>query len=115
MADNVIDLAGRRPVTTEHYFGGCPKCGDMDGFLNLGREHWFFCDKHKTKWCAGSNLFSGWREETEKTQTKSRYQLANYIEVTPVYPPPDDDLTPAQRAPKPLSAGDGEFEGEIPF
>ena len=26
--------------------GSCPKCGKSDGFLNLGKEHWFTCREH---------------------------------------------------------------------
>jgi hypothetical protein len=57
-----------QPRNSEHYFGGCPECGDTDGYTNVGRSHWFFCKQHKTTWCAGANLFSDWREETEAEQ-----------------------------------------------
>jgi hypothetical protein len=47
-------------------FGVCPICGNNDGYVNVGRNHWFFCAEHKTKWWGGSNLFSSWREQTEE-------------------------------------------------
>ena len=74
-------------TTTEH-FGGCPECGRNDGFLNTGPGHWFFCDAHKTKWCEGSNLFSGWRDETEADWQRNADVLAGCREVEPIYPEP---------------------------
>jgi hypothetical protein len=53
------------------YFGLCPTCHKTDGYLNVGRSHWFVCDEHRTKWCAGANLFSSWREETEAEQREA--------------------------------------------
>jgi hypothetical protein len=59
---------------TEHcsdpYFGVCPICRTADGYANVGRSHWFFCQEHQKKWCAGSNIFSDWRQETEEEQRK---------------------------------------------
>ncbi len=63
-------------VTTTHPFGGCPGCGNTDGYLNVGPDHWFFCHRHKTKWRAGSNLFSGWRDENEETWLRNRFLLS---------------------------------------
>ncbi|MFH0899003.1 MAG: hypothetical protein V2A73_00080 [Pseudomonadota bacterium] len=65
-------------------WGDCPKCGRTDGFLNIGRGHWFMCHTHKTKWFAGSNLFSTWREESEETWVRNSALLANYEEVEPM-------------------------------
>lgn len=62
-------------------YGVCPECGKTDGFLNVGRDHWFLCAAHKTKWCVGSNLFSAWREESNKDwQAHARY-LESFREV----------------------------------
>ncbi len=72
----------------DQYFGGCPHCGGQDGYLNLGRNHWFFCDRHKTTWCIGSNLFSGWRDETEEDWLRNEYKLNHFITVEPLYPEP---------------------------
>ena len=55
---------------TEHYFGACPTCGGCDGYLNVGRSHWFYCEKHKVKWCVGSNLFDSWKDQTEEEQRR---------------------------------------------
>ena len=71
----------QRPVTTDSYYGGCPHCGQNDGYLNDGRDHWFFCDHHKAKWLVGSNLFSSWREEDDEVWRRNRFRLAEYITV----------------------------------
>ena len=60
--DQIITRAG------EHYFGCCPTCHETDGYLNIGKGHWFFCEAHKTRWYIGSNLFSTWQDQTEDEQ-----------------------------------------------
>ncbi len=77
----------RDAVVTTHPFGGCPGCGNHDGYLNVGPDHWFVCHRHKTRWRAGSNLFSGWRDENEETWLRNRFQLAQYMRVLkPIMP-----------------------------
>ncbi len=77
----------RDAVVTTHPFGGCPGCGNTDGYLNDGPDHWFVCHRHKTRWRASSNLFSGWRDENEETWLRSRFQLSGYMWVVePVMP-----------------------------
>ncbi len=66
------------------HFGDCPKCGRHDGYLNIGRDHWFVCHKHKVKWCVGSNLFSDWREESKETWAQNEKLLAGYGEIEPL-------------------------------
>jgi hypothetical protein len=75
-------------VTTDEYFGGCPQCGKNDGYTNVGRSHWFLCKEHKTMWCAGSNLFSSWRYETEEEQERAYNEIGvgEFTEVTPLFP-----------------------------
>ena len=75
-----------RIVTADSPFGGCPHCGRDDGFLNDGRDHWFRCDRHKTKWKVGSNLFSSWRDEDEETWLHNRFRLSEYMTVEPLMP-----------------------------
>lgn len=79
--------------TTDEYFGGCPRCGQNNGFINIGRDHWFLCTRHKTTWCVGSNLFSSWREEDEAIWEENSNKLAGYMEVTPMH----RELTPEER------------------
>lgn len=69
----------------EEMFGGCPECGSSDGYLNVGRDHWFKCDEHESRWHAGSNLFSSWHEESEEVWEKNASLLVGYREVESVY------------------------------
>ena len=64
-------------------FGGCPECGQNDGYLNVGKTHWFVCHQHKTKWDIGFGLFSSWQEETEETWQKNAQHLEGYHLVKP--------------------------------
>lgn len=68
-------------------FGGCPVCGGSDGFLNVGRTHWFVCHKHSTKWCIGSHWFRSSRFDGDVWQENLQL-LSKYREVTPVCPEP---------------------------
>lgn len=77
----VLDLALE---SIPEYWGACPDCGKTGGCLNVDRDHWFVCHEHKTRWCVGSNLFSGWREETEAQWRRNARELAGYREVNPV-------------------------------
>lgn len=67
-------------------FGRCPTCGRNDGYLNLGREHWFKCDEHGLKWWGGENLFSTWRDETSEIWKSNDELLGDYLEVEPLLP-----------------------------
>lgn len=67
-------------------FGGCPYCGGYDRILNIERVHWMMCRTHQVKWDIGSNLFSGWRGETEEQWIRNTYELAGYREVESVFP-----------------------------
>ncbi len=64
-------------------FGACPQCGRYDEYLNVGRSHWLVCRRHRVKWCAGENLFSGWKSETEETWKQNAAILAGFREVMP--------------------------------
>jgi hypothetical protein len=37
---------------TEDHFGSCPECGKTDGYRNIYRRHFFFCDEHALEQCA---------------------------------------------------------------
>jgi hypothetical protein len=64
--------------------GVCPKCGKSDGFVNLGKEHWFICRVHKSKWFAGANLFEGWENQTVAQAQSIELMLDSYKEIVPV-------------------------------
>ena len=64
----------------DDYFGVCPICGKTDGYLNIFKNHWFYCSKHKKRWLAGYNLFSGWYGETEEDWSRNEKILSEYEE-----------------------------------
>ncbi|MEQ9002335.1 MAG: hypothetical protein RIE74_02100 [Pseudomonadales bacterium] len=53
-------------LPTLNHFGGCPKCHGDAPYLNLRRDHWFYCARDRLAWKIGSNLFSSWRYESEQ-------------------------------------------------
>lgn len=69
----------------ENYFGGCPECGNTNGYLNLRSTHVFVCDEHKTGWIIGANLFSCWKEETEQDWDKNLKLLEGYRKVKAIH------------------------------
>ncbi len=69
-----------------HRAGAKFGCGNTDGYLNVGPDHWFVCHRHKTKWRAGSSLFSEWRDENEDTRLRNIFRLCWYMTVKPVMP-----------------------------
>jgi hypothetical protein len=80
MTDKPENPNAKLGVTDAHgnfddYFGVCPTCGRNDGYINIGRGHWFYCSKHRVKWYFGSNLFSSWREQTEDEQRETYDEL----------------------------------------
>ncbi len=81
MDDDTSPLPEARSGTR---FGRCPDCDntsdDEHECRNIGREHWFFCTEHKTKWCAGENLMSSYQHETEFTYLKNVEFLSDYRE-----------------------------------
>ena len=81
---NVVPFPSKPRIVVAGYFGGCPTCGLNDGCFSIGRDHWFVCHQHKTKWWIGSNLFSSWRELTEEEHTRNYYRLCDYREVEPL-------------------------------
>jgi hypothetical protein len=64
--------------------GLCPSCGKTDGFVNLGKEHWFICRDHKSKWFGGVNLFEGWENQTVAQAESIELMLNSYKEVVPI-------------------------------
>jgi len=38
------------------HFGLCPHCHKHDGYVNIGKGHWFVCHEHKVMWCIGYNF-----------------------------------------------------------
>jgi hypothetical protein len=83
------------------YFGLCPYCGKTDGCHSVGRDHWYVCHEHKTKWLIGSNLFSTWRDLTEDERRRNRRIFDEYR---------TDRARPAR-----VTLGKARFDDPIPF
>lgn len=88
-ADHIFKVS--RALSLYH-FGLCPICQKTDGYLNVGKSHWFFCLEHKNRWNVGSNLLSTWREQTVEQQ-KALYDQLDFGNFTPI------DKTYFQRLP----------------
>ncbi len=94
------------------YFGVCPVCKKHDGCLDVGRNHWFRCDEHKTRWWFGSNAFPGWREQTEDEKAANIELLEDYADVEPYHPEPSE----APELPPPSSHVAEDYDnGDFPF
>lgn len=70
-------------VAIHQDWNGCPRCGVLTGVRNIGRDHWGFCTRHRFCWLIGSNLYSGWRDETDADWKRNAEFLAKYRTVTP--------------------------------
>jgi hypothetical protein len=70
----------------ENRFGVCPECRETDGYLNIGRNHWFVCHKHKKKWCIGFNLFSSWQEESKEDWERNAKLISDYEGIEEFHP-----------------------------
>ncbi len=81
----------------EHYFGGCPRCGKSDGYLNVGRVHVFVCDEHRTAWSGGVDMFSDWHLETQADWDANARKLEDYKEVEPIHNPAAGQCTDDHR------------------
>lgn len=76
---------GRWPSDPKHsdsYWGVCPHCRRNDGYLNLGRNHWFVCHRHRVRWLIGENLFSTWRFETPEDWKANSAVIGGYAVVS---------------------------------
>lgn len=71
-------------LQTANHFGDCPKCKKNDGHLNVGREHWFICLRHRVKWRAGHDIFPDWRQENLQIWRQNERLLDLLMEVEPI-------------------------------
>lgn len=82
---NDAEIPPARIDRADNHFGTCPHCGGSDHFLNIGRDHWMVCERHKVKWAIGSNLFRCWRFETEDDWKRNAEVLCSFARVEPIY------------------------------
>jgi hypothetical protein len=77
-----------KKMASDGYFGLCPICKKTDGYVNVGRSHWFICEEHRVRWCIGSNVFSSWHYETESEQQRHCEEIGfdTFKDVKPFYP-----------------------------
>lgn len=71
----------------ETFCGRCPKCLREVSYVNVGRVHWGFCERHKLRWIIGVNLFSSWHDETENDWQRNLAILDTAEDVRPYFPP----------------------------
>jgi hypothetical protein len=74
-------LEGGRENEDALPFGRCPECGKSDGYRNIHRLHFFFCDEHRLTWCPGANLMSSWLGESEEEWRAAWEKLREYRTV----------------------------------
>jgi hypothetical protein len=105
MTENIAKFP--EPGSREDYFGVCPICQRQNGYLNDGRDHWFVCNTHMTKWLVGSNLFSSWRHLTKEESFAQVDQLTRYREVKEFHPEKPNIV--------PVPAGARFIDDDVPF
>jgi hypothetical protein len=82
-------LPGRRPEERhpEYFDNGCPACGRVGGtYLNIGKDHWKYCERHGLRWYFESDLFSSWQHETEDDWIRNKEVLIRCREVALYFP-----------------------------
>jgi hypothetical protein len=78
---NVVQLSSRWQQQVEGVFG-CPVCRLHSGYYQIGREYWFYCHIHRTKWLDTAFWTdSPWPTPVETFRAID--QLAGYREVVP--------------------------------
>ena len=70
---DIVDL-----FPTDEHFGNCPHCRRSTAMLNIGKDHWMYCEPHRVTWHVGYNLFSGWQHETEAQWQKNARFLSSF-------------------------------------
>ena len=68
-------------VRSDPYFGLCECERPASRYVNVNRNHFMLCDDCRTYWCAGSNLFSSWRDETKEEWARNAALLQTYREI----------------------------------
>jgi hypothetical protein len=75
-------------MASEGYFGLCPICKGTDGYVSIGRSHWFICQQHRVRWFIGENVFSSCHDEVEAEQQREREEIGfdTFTDVNAFYP-----------------------------
>ena len=74
-------------MKVKNELGGCPHCGQADGFLHEWRCYVFFCVQHKNRWIIGTGEFDNFQSVVKEEQQKAWEQLGveNYTLVDPIF------------------------------
>jgi hypothetical protein len=116
MNDNVSNLAqSRRKQQTKGIFG-CPICHLHSGYYQIGREYWFYCHVHRTKWSDDAFWTDSWPTPAESFCAID--QLAGYREVEPWYWPVDgteEEKAEWERNLVTVSTGVKQNDDDVPF
>ncbi|GMU22152.1 MAG: hypothetical protein AMXMBFR13_22400 [Phycisphaerae bacterium] len=62
--------------TDDRNFGCCPVCGSEGEQLDVGADHFGWCEAHMTAWHIGNNLFDRWRHQTPEQRQHAEEILA---------------------------------------
>jgi len=76
----VIQFPVRQRRSTDHYFGGCPFCGGMDGIVDVGPLSWCVCHQRNVRRCIGPkfpNNSNGWIHKVRR--------LTPFRDVMPIF------------------------------
>ena len=57
------------------------ECGSDVYYLNIGRDHYWVCDKCKKYVYFGSNLLSTWRNQNKGIWERNKRLLSRYEEI----------------------------------
>lgn len=96
-------------ITRTVRWGLCPECwaeGTINAghWLNVGRNHYAYCDRHKVYWAFGSNIFGSWLHETKAKWDENQHILSQCKEVEPMHiQPPTFNITLELEGTKPKS------------
>lgn len=78
MAVDVEVMPTEEAFGQREHFGVCPLCGANDGYMDIGRGHWFLCRRHQFAHFGGSNLMSSWRTTSE---AQTRENMATFAQM----------------------------------
>ena len=54
--------------------------------MNIGKDHWKYCEKHGLRWHIGYNVFSSWQNETEDDWARNEEVLIRCREIELYFP-----------------------------
>ncbi len=95
MSGDVVDIA------RHDHFGLCPVGHCIPLYLNVERDHYFYCRRHRVFWTGGSGLFSSWQEENSSVWALNQARLSTYREVEPFHRQPGDPAEPEPQESEP--------------